>query len=88
MQVIRSVSIGPDMLKAMRYSLKQKVKFNIGTRNHPEEVFRDIVQIKEISTREHEIFIETPEGQYCSWKKIVDMPIVIEYVTEFGESSL
>ena len=84
--IIRKISIGPDYMKSMNYSVGQKVirKWDNGV-----ESFHEIVHIKEVEkpetsdTPEYLIFIENSDEEYYEWKKVQNMPVVVEYVTDF-----
>lgn len=66
--IIRKISIGPDYKNAMFFQVGQE--------------FRGMsVYSIELSDDSYDIYIER-DGEIILWKKVIDMPVILEYDIE------
>tara|TARA_R110000868_G_scaffold78911_3_gene224734 strand:- start:947 stop:1168 length:222 start_codon:yes stop_codon:yes gene_type:complete len=73
MNLIRKISIGPDYLNAMHFSIDQPVIRKTHT----------IVEIKRIESDTFEIWIANDKDEAYLWKSIEGMPVVIEFNIDY-----
>jgi hypothetical protein len=76
MEIIRKISIGPDYLKAMTYTVGYKVKLPSGEFT--------VHEIKRDENLEIPVFITDKDSQCFKWKTFTyDVPVSIEYDLDF-----